>query len=54
VIGPQYHMVVVRKERLDLPKKPGEKRVFVFGESTIYGWPYGPSNSTARWLELTL
>jgi hypothetical protein len=52
--GPAYHVAVVRKQRLDRPKRPGEKRVFVYGESTVFGWPYEEPNSTARWLEVVL
>lgn len=52
--GPEFHHEVVRKERLDRPPPSGTRRVFIFGESTIYGFPYGPENSTARWLEVVL
>jgi lysophospholipase L1-like esterase len=51
---PPYHVEVVRNEKLNQTKQPGQKRVFIFGESTIYGFPYGPENSTARWVQLLL
>ncbi len=47
--APPYHRQVARS------LKPTDRpRVFVFGESTIYGFPYGPESSTARWLEAIL
>jgi lysophospholipase L1-like esterase len=54
VLGPPYEVRVVRQEKLARAKQPGEKRVFLYGESTIFGWPYGPDNSTARWLDRVL
>src|SRR5262245_12833784 len=52
--APVYYTEVIRAERLTRAKKPGEKRVFVYGESTIFGFPYGPRNGTARWLQSIL
>ncbi len=52
--SPPYYVPVVRQEHLGRAKRPGEKRLFVYGESTVYGFPYGPANSTAHWLELIL
>src|SRR5207253_1062258 len=42
------------KEQLRRPKGPGERRIFVYGESTIYGFPYDAANSTACWLKVML
>ena len=54
VVKPFYYHRVVAAEKLSSPKAAGEKRVFLYGESTIYGVPYGPNNSTATWLEAIL
>src|SRR5262249_23948255 len=54
LFGPPYYVSVVRDAGLARDKAPGEKRVFLYGESTIYGWPYGPRNSTACWLDQIL
>lgn len=51
---PPFYKDVAKKEKLSLPKPAGTKRIFVYGESTIYGFPYGPENSTARWVQLLL
>jgi hypothetical protein len=52
--SPPYHVEVVRKERLQRPKSAGEKRIFVYGESTVFGLPYEARNSTTCWLEAIL
>src|SRR5262249_14177561 len=54
LVKPFYYNRVAAQEKLADAKAPGEKRVFVFGESTIYGVPYGPNNSTACWLQALL
>jgi lysophospholipase L1-like esterase len=51
---PPYYTEIARKEQLGQAKAAGQKRVFIYGESTIYGFPYGPENSTARWVQLLL
>ena len=35
-------------------KAPGARRVFLLGDSTVYGYPYGPKGTPARALELLL
>src|SRR5206468_8917875 len=54
LIDPPYHVDVVRNEHLQRRKAPGEKRIFVYGESTIFGFPYEANNSTACWLNVLL
>lgn len=54
LVGPPYHVEVVQRERLHRPKSPGEHRIFVYGESTIFGLPYEARNSTANWLQVIL
>src|SRR5262245_37873440 len=54
IFSPPYYVPVAREAGLARAKAPGEKRVFLYGESTIYGWPYGPRNSTACWLDQIL
>lgn len=54
MVRPFYYDRVAAAENLAASKAPGERRIFVYGESTIYGVPYGPNNSTARWLEAIL
>lgn len=49
--APPYHRQVAQR----LTAKPAAtRRLFLFGESTVYGFPYGEGNSTARWLEEVL
>lgn len=53
-LGPPYHRQVVAQQGLAQAKAPGEKRIFLFGESTIDGWPYTSKASIAGWLQETL
>lgn len=45
---------VVIKNQLSIHKPKDERRVFTYGESTMYGSYYGPISSPANWLEAYL
>lgn len=50
-LAPPFH----RRVASQVASRPAPgKRFFLFGESTVYGFPYGEENSTARWLEQVL
>ncbi len=45
---------VILKANLPVKKPTGEYRIFIFGESTIYGAHYADRSSPSRWLEAYL
>lgn len=50
-LAPPFH----RRVASQVARRPAQgKRFFLFGESTIYGFPYGDGNSTACWLQEVL
>ncbi len=52
--SPTYYRKVARAQQLSSEKADHVKRIFVFGESTIDGFPYPAENTTAHWLQMIL
>lgn len=54
VFSPTYYRKVASAQKLSAAKPDHLKRIFVFGESTIDGFPYPAENNTAHWLQIVL